>query len=33
MTQYHITVDSHTLHQLFMAESKDLGVSALLESV
>jgi len=33
MAQYKITVDSQTLHQLFMTKSKDSGVSALLESV
>lgn len=33
MAQYQITVDSQTLHQLFMTKSKDSGVSALLESV
>jgi len=33
MAQYQITVDSQTLHQLFLTKSKDSGVSALLESV
>jgi putative transposase len=33
MAQYQITVDSKTLHQLFLTKSKDSGVSALLESV
>ena len=33
MAQYKITVDSQTLHQLFLTKSKDSGVSALLESV
>ncbi len=33
MAQYQISVDSQTLHQLFMTISKDSGVSALLESV
>lgn len=33
MAQYQITVDSQILHQLFLSNSKDSGVSALLESV
>ena len=33
MAQYQITVDSQTLHQLFITKPKDSGVSALLESV
>lgn len=33
MAQYKITEDSQVLHQLFLSESKDSGVSALLESV
>lgn len=33
MTQYQINVDSQLLHQLFLGNSKDAGVSALLESV
>ena len=33
MTQYQINVDSKLLHQLFLGNSKDAGVSALLESV
>jgi len=28
MAQYQITLDSQTLHQLFMTKSKDSGVSA-----
>ena len=33
MAQYQITVDSELLHQLFLGNSQDEGVSALLESV
>lgn len=33
MAQYKITVDSETLHQLFLGDSKDSGVASLLESV
>jgi transposase-like protein len=33
MAQYQITVDSQILHQLFLGNSKDSGVSALLETV
>lgn len=33
MTQYQINLDSELLHQLFLGNSKDAGVSALLESV
>lgn len=33
MTQYQITVDSKLLHQLFLGNSQDAGVSTLLESV
>ncbi|MBD8498531.1 transposase, partial [Paenibacillus arenosi] len=33
MTQYHITLDEPLLHQLFIGESRDAGVAALLETV
>lgn len=33
MTHYQVTVDRELLHQLFLGNSKDSGVSALLESV
>lgn len=33
MAQYKINVDSEILHQLFLGNSKDAGVNALLESV
>jgi len=33
MAQYNITIDSELLHQLFLSDSKDSGVSKLLESV
>lgn len=33
MAQYQITVDSNLLHQLFLGNSQDAGVNALLESV
>jgi putative transposase len=33
MAQYQITVDSKLLHQLFLGNSHDAGVAALLESV
>lgn len=33
MTQYQINVDSDLLHQLFLGESKDVGMAALLQSV
>jgi putative transposase len=33
MTQYQITLDERLLHQLFVGESRDAGVAALLETV
>ena len=33
MAQYQITVDSDLLHQLFLKNSQDAGVTSLLESV
>ena len=33
MAQYNITIDSDLLHQLFLSDSRDSGVSKLLESV
>jgi putative transposase len=33
MTQYQITLDSQLLHQLFLSESRDAGIAALLESI
>lgn len=33
MTHYQINVDSELLHQLFLADSKDAGVAALLQSI
>lgn len=33
MAQYQITVNQELLHRLFLSESKDSGVAALLESV
>lgn len=33
MTQYQINVSSELLHQLFLADSKDAGIAALLESI
>jgi len=33
MAQYNITIDSELLHQLFLSDSKESGVSKLLESV
>jgi hypothetical protein len=33
MAQYQITLDSKTLHQLFLGNSQDAGVAQLLESV
>ena len=33
MAQYKITVDSKVLHQLFLGNSQDEGMQALLESV
>lgn len=33
MAQYQITLDSELVHQLFVGNSKDAGVSRLLETV
>ncbi|MDN5345973.1 MAG: putative transposase [Petrotoga sp.] len=33
MAQYHVTIDSDLLHQLFLSDAKDAGVAKLLESV
>jgi len=33
MAQYHVTIDSELLQQLFLSDGKDVGMAKLLESV
>jgi len=33
MAQYHVTIDSELLHQLFLSDAKDAGLAKLLESI